>query len=112
MPDTVNVVEFEEVKPALQFINEHKPDLIFLDIMMPKTNGLILLKALKKNTKREIRDIPVIMLTGISNKELAIETRKLGAVDYITKPFNSKVLLLKLKRNLKLTRFSHISPDN
>ena len=66
--------------------NELKPDLIFLDVGLGKESGLDVLKRLKTEASREVRKIPVIMLTG--NEELHKQCLGAGAAGYITKPFD------------------------
>ncbi|MEW6375297.1 MAG: response regulator [Thermodesulfobacteriota bacterium] len=71
-------------KIALQLVKEEKPDLILLDIKMPRMNGIEVLKKVKKMRK----EIVVIMLTAYGSLETARKAMKLGAYDYITKPFD------------------------
>lgn len=70
------------------------PDIMLTDIRMPGLNGIDLLKSVKK----ESRDIEVIMITGHGDLGLAIESLKLDAVDFITKPINNDILEIALKR--------------
>ena len=70
------------------------PDVIFLDLNMPKMNGMELLKAIKNH--RSYRNIPVIIYTTSSNPEDMKRTRELGAVDFVTKPSNFDALYQKL----------------
>lgn len=75
------------------------PDLVLLDIMMPKKDGFEVLKILRDNPKT--KDIPVIMLTAkaeVSDKVKGFET---GAIDYVTKPFDFKELQARIHANLK-----------
>lgn len=78
-------------------------DLILLDIIFPSINGLHLLKIIKSCTQT-----PVIMLTGTQIKESEVQSLNIGADDYISKPFDLKVLLtrinLALKRNRKISQ--------
>ena len=97
---SVDILEIGDGKEALSIVESLIPNLILLDVKLPNMNGLQVLKALKESKDKEIRKIPVIMLTGIVNKEIAIQAEKMGAVVYITKPFNRKVLLLKIKKYL------------
>ena len=76
------------------------PDLILLDIMMPVMDGYETIKLLKAD---EITNqIPVIFLTALSEKEELVKGLELGAVDYITKPFNSTELQARLRTHLDL----------
>ncbi|MPQ43071.1 response regulator transcription factor [Clostridium tarantellae] len=77
---------------ALEIVMSEKPDIIILDAMLPDIDGFSLIPRIKK-----IEDIPIIMLTAksyINDKLLGLQ---LGADDYITKPFNSIELLLRIK---------------
>ena len=70
-----------------------KPDLVILDIMLPKLNGYEVCKRLKK----EIPDLPIIMLTAKSQESEIVTGLELGADDYITKPFSVLELLARIK---------------
>jgi CheY-like chemotaxis protein len=72
-------------------LENNKPALILLDIDMPDMDGYEALSILKE--KPETRDIPVIFLTGMAAEQDEEKGRTLGAVDYITKPFDPPVLL-------------------
>ena len=65
---------------------QEKPDLILLDILMPKMNGYELLKKLKSHVGT--RDIPVVMLTDVTETHSITEARELGMVDYLIKPLH------------------------
>ena len=98
---SVDIVETGDGKQALSLAEKSIPGLVLLDVMMDGMNGLQVLKYLKKSDRPEVRKIPVIMLTGVGNREIATKSKKLGAVDYITKPFNEKILLMKIKNYLR-----------
>jgi len=85
---------------ALSSIELKKPDLILLDIMMPDLSGFEVCKKLKMN--KQTADIPVIFLTAKTDKDDIIEGLKLGAVDFITKPFNFEELISRIKTQLQL----------
>jgi CheY-like chemotaxis protein len=70
------------------------PDVIFVDLNMPKMNGLEFLKAIKNH--RSYKNIPVIIYTTSSNPEDMKKTRELGAVDFVTKPSDFDALYQKL----------------
>lgn len=76
---------------GLQKIYEENPDIVVSDIVMPKMSGIELCKAVKKDF--EICHIPVILLTACASNENNLESLKLGADDYITKPFDANILL-------------------
>jgi DNA-binding NtrC family response regulator len=75
--------ETDPVK-ALAIVEEENPDCVLLDIKMPKMSGVEVLSAIKDLN----RNTPVIMITGYGTLENAMESMKLGAYDYITKPFD------------------------
>ncbi len=81
---------------ALKCLKERKPDLILLDIQMSPMDGIQTLQEIRAMKDRE--DIPVIMLTGVEDKGIVMESAKLGACDYILKPFTSSDLLKRICR--------------
>ena len=88
-------------KEALETISSHKPDLILLDVNMPVMTGFEVCKILKENP--DTKDIPVIFLTAKSEKEDIVQGFSVGGIDYITKPFNSKELISRVKSQLDLS---------
>lgn len=84
---------------ALKYLEKEKPSLILLDIRMAQKNGIDTLKEIRKMKNRE--DIPVIMLTGVEDKDSVLESAKLGICDYILKPFYSDDLLKRIRRVLE-----------
>lgn len=70
---------------------EEKPDLIFMDLFMPKMDGYAALEAIKKEP--ETKTIPVVMVTAIGHDLNKILASNLGSTGYITKPFTTKILL-------------------
>jgi len=86
--DFRNVMKVREGTEALELAKKHLPDLIFLDFMMPGIDGLTLLKEIKKFFPQ----IMVIMVTGYGGIKEAVEAIKLGAIDFLEKPFSHEVL--------------------
>jgi len=82
---------------ALRKIDEAHYDVLILDIMMPKMDGLEVLRRVKETHP----DIDVIMVTGLSQIETAVKSMKLGAFDYLSKPFDPDELKLVVKRALE-----------
>ena len=76
---------------ALRYLKQECPDLILLDIRMAQQDGIETLREIRK--MEECKDIPVIMLTGVENKDIVVESAKLGICDYLLKPFSSMELL-------------------
>jgi two-component system, sensor histidine kinase and response regulator len=85
---------------ALKLAAQLKPDLVLLDIMMPEMDGFEVCKKLKEN--EETREIPIIFLTAKVETDDVVEGFNLGGVDYITKPFKQKELLVRIKTHLDL----------
>ncbi len=82
---------------AFEYFNNNNYNLCILDVMMPKMDGFQLAKKIKEKNQK----IPIIFLTAKTMKEDVIEGFKVGADDYITKPFNSTELLYRVKAVLK-----------
>ena len=79
---------------GLHIFRDEKPPIVLTDIKMPGMDGIELLRQIKE----EIPDTEVIMITGHGDIDLAIESLKLEATDFITKPINDEVLEIALKR--------------
>lgn len=92
--------EGENGLEGLAVAKKEKPDLIILDITMPVMNGIDMLSKLK--VEKELKDIPVIMLTAESGKENVMKIVKMGVRDYVVKPFKGEQLLDRAKAILKL----------
>ncbi|MDM8561570.1 hybrid sensor histidine kinase/response regulator [Candidatus Parabeggiatoa sp. HSG14] len=85
---------------ALDFVKKKLPALILLDIMMPEMDGFAVCKKLKQETAT--KEIPVIFLSARSEKEDIIKGLELGAVDYVSKPFNLKELIARVQTHIEL----------
>ena len=85
---------------AIELIEEQKPDLILLDIMMPEMDGYEVLKKLKENL--DLEPIPVILLSAITDSDSKNKGFSLGAVDYVTKPFEIVEVKARVKTQLRL----------
>ena len=87
---------------ALENVALNKPDLILLDIMMPGISGITVCEKLKENP--DTRDIPVIFLTAKAQSEDVVKGFEIGAVDYVTKPFNASELVARVMTHLELKK--------
>jgi len=85
---------------ALEKARESIPDLILLDVIMPDMNGFDVITELKKSDITE--SIPVIFITGLSEKGSESEGLAIGAVDFILKPFNAEVVKLRVSQQIKI----------
>jgi CheY-like chemotaxis protein len=84
---------------ALGLLRKNRPDLILMDMNMPEINGLETLRRLKAAPL--FADIPVMMITGQSEKSVVVKCLKAGAVDFVLKPFNREVFLKKVTNFLE-----------
>lgn len=85
---------------ALTYLNDHRPDLILLDLHMPGMDGHRVMQILKE--KEEIREIPVIFLTADDEAESEVQGFQEGAMDFIKKPFVKEVAMQRIQRILEL----------
>lgn len=97
----------EDGEVGLEKFYEEKPDLILLDINLPKLNGWEVCKEI-----REYSNIPIIMMTARDSEFDEYKGLSIGADDYITKPFSLKILTLKIKKILKLDNNSIYTFEN
>jgi len=95
---------FPNAESFYEKIEQHKPDLILLDVMLPDEDGFHILQKLRSN--RETRDIPVLMVTAKSTEIDKVRGLDMGADDYLTKPFGVMELISRVKA---LLRRSHRS---
>jgi len=92
------IVDASNGKEALEKIRKMKPDLVLLDIIMPKMDGFEVCRKLRKDP--QIKEIPIIMLTAKGQAVDQEKGRQIGARDYITKPFSPSALLVKIEEIL------------
>ena len=91
----------EDFSTILDQIRKEQPDLILLDINLPKINGEVLLQQIRKES-----NIPVIMVTSKNTEVDEVLSMSYGADDYITKPYNPTILLLRIGAVLKRSKRS------
>ena len=98
-PAGYDVVLASEGSLVLKLLEQHSPDLVILDIMMPGLNGFQVLEFI-----REKSEVPVIMLTGVVEPISVYQSVNLGADDYVRKPFRTRELLVRIKNKLRRAR--------
>ena len=99
LKDAYEVIPLNSGVRALQYLKRERPDLILLDIQMELKDGIATLKEIRD--REECKDIPVIMLTSMRDKDMVVESAKLGVEDYVIKPFNKLDLRERVDRVLK-----------
>jgi two-component system phosphate regulon response regulator PhoB len=92
----------ETGEDALKVIKEKTPDLVILDWMLPDTSGIDVCRQIKIDKK--LKNIPVLILTAKGEPDDKIKGLEVGADDYVTKPFNNKELLLRVKSLIKRSK--------
>jgi two-component system phosphate regulon response regulator PhoB len=92
----------ETGEDALKIIKEKIPDLVILDWMLPDLSGVEVCRQIKKDKK--LKNIPILILTAKGEPDDKIKGLEVGADDYVTKPFNNKELLLRIKSLIKRSK--------
>ncbi len=91
------VIQALDGEEGLQSAIKELPDLVLLDVMMPKLDGFKVLELLKEN--KGTKDIPVVMVTVKTQQDDTLKAERLGASDYIYKPFSPKKVLEIVKKH-------------
>ncbi|MGL5100085.1 MAG: response regulator transcription factor, partial [Fusobacteriaceae bacterium] len=98
------VIAAHDGETALDKFYEETPELVILDINLPKKNGWEICREIKNSS-----NIPVIMMTARNSEYDEIQGLELGAEDYITKPISLKVLAVRVRKVLKIDKYSSYS---
>ncbi|GAA3997046.1 diguanylate cyclase [Comamonas faecalis] len=94
------VIQAKNGAQAIELAQQHQPDLILLDVLMPDMDGMAVVRTLKREDRT--RQIPVVFITALdsaADEELGLE---LGAVDYITKPFHPSIVRVRVRNHLQI----------
>ena len=102
-----NTLEANDGVTAVEIATSKKPDLILLDIMLPKMDGLTVCKQIRNSL-----NVPILMLTAKDEEIDKILGLELGADDYITKPFSVRELMARIKANLRKSEVKEIRNDD
>lgn len=102
-----NTLEASDGEEAINMVVNNKPDLVLLDIMLPKMDGLTVCKKIRHNY-----NIPILMLSAKDEEIDKILGLELGADDYITKPFSVRELIARVKANLRKNDNEYKSSDD
>jgi len=101
-----DVVSAKDGHDAMKVVKEHQPDLILLDVMMPKMNGFKVCEAIKSDDATKF--IPVILVTALNELEDKVKGMDSGADDFLAKPFNKLELLVRVR---SLLRIKHLHDE-
>src|SRR5262249_15246109 len=101
-PRGLHVVEADDGFQALSWLAQEPCDVVLLDIMMPSASGLEVLSRIRQTYS--MNRLPVIMATGKNRSSDVVEALRLGANDYLTKPFDFPVALARVQTQLTLRR--------
>lgn len=101
-----DVIAAKDGVEALDAARREKPDLIILDIMLPKMSGFEVCRILRKDTT-----IPIVMLTAKSDETDKIVGLEIGADDYMTKPFSLRELLARVRATLRRAKMGEVQPE-
>jgi two-component system sensor histidine kinase/response regulator len=102
-PQNYNLREAMNGEEALQRIAEEPPDMVLLDVMMPKINGFEVCRRLKQDEKT--KTIPVILVTALSEKQHRVQALEAGADDFISKPVDQTELTVRVKSLLRIKSY-------
>ena len=94
-----DVLEAENAQRGHEIIVDERPDLVLLDWMLPSVTGIELARRLKRD--ETTNEVPIIMLTAISEEDNKLQGLDVGADDYITKPFSTRELISRIKAVLR-----------
>jgi len=103
MARNFDLLEATQGEEALRIVSETPPDLILLDVMMPRMDGFEVCRRLKQDEKT--RDIPVIMVTALSEKQHRVKAMEVGADDFLSKPVDLTELTVRVKSLLRIKSY-------
>ena len=96
------LVTARDGQEALEKVSTERPDLIFLDVLMPRMDGFQTCRALR--ARSETKDVPIILVTTRGEPHYVRQGFESGCTDYITKPFDGEELLAKVRGHLEEAR--------
>ena len=109
MKDSINSQNQYDIEEACdgfsagKKFSEFQPDLMILDLMLPKVDGIEVLKDIRRDSKN--KDVKIILISGIIRKEESKHLMELGADDFLSKPFNRRQLVEKVEKQLAVRKY-------
>jgi DNA-binding response OmpR family regulator len=104
--DGLDVHEVGDGDAAIEWLRDHRPDLVVLDVMLPGVDGLTILQQVRRDG-----DVPVIMLTARAEEADRVRGLELGADDYVVKPFSPRELAIRVRNMLRRAAAVPTVPD-
>jgi DNA-binding response OmpR family regulator len=95
-PEGFAVLDAQDGQEAVEMVESHGPDLVLLDVAMPRLNGMEACRRI-----RGISDVPVVMVTAQAGEEALVRGLELGADDYVAKPFSPRELVARVRAVLR-----------
>ncbi len=105
LSDRYKVIAVSSAADALLYLKAARPDLILLDVLMPEMDGFQMMEIMKENPATA--DIPVIFLTADNDKEKELKGFRMGAMDFIVKPFEPDIVLSRIEKTIELENLRH-----
>src|SRR5262245_10269348 len=97
---------------ALDLARRERPDVIVLDLMLPKLDGLDVCRAIRQSPAVALRSVPILILTARADEVDKVVGLEIGADDYVTKPFSMRELLARLKAMLRRSQMEAEEPES
>ena len=98
---------FESASDFEKRLGERLPSMVLLDIMLPDKDGIAILKDIRNNDTT--KNVPVIMITAKGTESDKVKGFEYGADDYVTKPFNMTILVLRIRKLIELSRYHRVT---
>ena len=105
-----SILSAQSGEQAIKIAEQSRPDLIVLDLMLPRMDGLEVTRYLRSN--EETRDMPIVMLTAKGEESDIVTGLELGANDYISKPFSPKVLVARIRAIFRRRKKNTMEPPD
>ncbi len=101
--------EAADAETGIEAIRQEKPDLVFLDIVLPGMNGFAALRVIRRDPR--VRDIPVIMISGNEQATEEFYAKRIGADDFMKKPFSRSEVFAHMESLVLAGKLHHLDPD-